>query len=102
MSLTSQEVEDHLTALKGLLQDVGPVISKALTQLVLQRGPGATPDKAEALRFLALQLASESVSECPVPNWPAGGRGGSGELRVKGEAPCLPASPFRRPSRSRT
>jgi hypothetical protein len=60
MSLTASEIEEHLAGLKSLLQDVGPVISKALTQLVLHRGPGATTDKAEALRFLALQLASVS------------------------------------------
>ena len=60
-ALTKAEVEESLAALRALLQEIGPTISKALTQLVLQN---RRADKAEALRFLALKLATVSIWGC--------------------------------------
>lgn len=59
MAFTVAEVQAHLAALKELLQEVGPTISQALTELVLQRGRAT---KVEALRFLSTKLAASVVS----------------------------------------
>ncbi len=55
---TRAEVESHVESLNHLLKDVGPEISKALTQLVLNK-PAAS--KQEALEFLATHLAASSA-----------------------------------------
>ncbi|GAB4822314.1 hypothetical protein N2152v2_009360 [Parachlorella kessleri] len=55
---TRAEVETHVESLNHLLKDVGPEISKALTQLVLNK-PAAS--KQEALEFLATHLAASSA-----------------------------------------
>ena len=60
---TRAEVEQHVESLNHLLKDVGPEISKALTQLVLNK-PAAS--KQEALEFLATHLAASSA---PVRLW---------------------------------
>lgn len=56
-ALTSAEVEEKLTALRELLQEIGPIISGSLTQLILREGE-APASKTEALKFLASHLAT--------------------------------------------
>lgn len=52
--LHQAEVQERLSCLKELLQDVGKDIAAALTQLVLQQ---RRPSREFALKFIAARLA---------------------------------------------
>lgn len=63
---TGDEAEAALGRLKGLLADLGPPIAKGLAQLCLEAPKDIT--RAEALSFLAKQLASVRPQPRPPAN----------------------------------
>jgi len=53
MAFTTVEVQQHLDALKELLNEVGPTISRCLVELIVGNNNGRRITKAEALQALA-------------------------------------------------